>query len=102
VKPREARQPAFPAGWQTRRPAPTRTPTPSPPFVTAPPSTDLSEDGPTFAPPPRFQNGLTGVEMHVTCAGRSCAVNMTTHGVFPAFSFQLAEVLPEAPLTVLF
>ena len=40
--------------------------------------------------------------MHVKCAVRPCAINMTMHGIFTTFSFQLAEMFTAAPLTVLF
>lgn len=40
--------------------------------------------------------------MRVKCALRPCARNTTTHGIFTTSSFQLAEMLPEAPLIDLF
>lgn len=47
-----------------------------------------------------FQKELMRVGMHVKCALQPYTVNMTVHGIFTAFP--LAEMLPEAPLIVLF
>lgn len=47
-----------------------------------------------------FQKELMRVGMHVKCALQPYAINMTVHGIFT--TFPLAEMLPEAPLIVLF
>lgn len=47
-----------------------------------------------------FQKELVHAGMPVKCALQPYAINVTVHGIFT--TFQLAEMLPEAPLIVLF